>query len=314
MSRSAADIRWVFALCVAGVALGLAPAGFVGRWRAAVRDALRPGQTAVRRAISAAAEIPHRLPSWEPDATAQRKLESQLGAVTRRNRQLEVQLAALVDQRQKETQSPERALPRGESRPPLLVPQLIEARVLGETSATLWRSRKLVGAGASAGVVESAIVLDDSRTLIDEGLDSRLSAGDAVYAGRCVVGKVAEVGRYSSTVQTVTEEGYSGRARVARRTSRGLVFGSTGTLFGDGSPRCRLRHISEPVNVGDEVYTGGTDGLLPFAMYYGRIVRAELEPAATEWTIEVEPAVPLDRFERVQILRLGINAGRILAD
>jgi cell shape-determining protein MreC len=205
-------------------------------------------------------------------------------------------------------------LPPGESREPLLVPQLVEARVLGESSAALWRSRKLVGAGATSGVVESAIVLNDSRTLIDEGDDARLSTGDAVYAGRCVVGKIVETGRYSSTVQAVTDAGYSGRARVARRTARGLVFGSTGTLVGDGSPRCRLRHISEPVNVGDEVYTGGTDGLLPFAMYYGRIVRAELESAATEWTIEVEPAAALNQFERVQILRLGINAGRLLAD
>jgi cell shape-determining protein MreC len=314
MSRSAADFRRVFALCVAGVALGLVPPEITARWRAAVRDILRPGQTAVRLALSAAADLTRELSPRETGTTATRNLETQLAAAARRNRQLEVQLAALADQQKKETQSPELMVPRGETRPPLLVPQLVEARVLGESTAALWRSRKLVGAGASAGIVESALVLDDSRTLVDEGQDTRLSVGDAVYAGRCVVGKIAEVGRYSSTVETVTGAGYSGRARVARRTTRGLVFGSTGTLVGDGSPRCRLRHISEPVNVGDEVYTGGTDGILPFAMYYGRIVRAELEPAATEWTIEVEPATDLDRFERVQILRLGINAGRILAD
>ena len=57
-----------------------------------------------------------------------------------------------------------------------------------------------------------------------------LAAGDAVYAGRIVIGKIAEVGRFSSTLRLVTDSGYSGRARLARRTSQGLVFGAEGTL------------------------------------------------------------------------------------
>src|SRR4030095_14292410 len=140
---------------------------------------------------------------------------------------------------------------------------LIEARVLGEETAALWRGMKFLSAGARNGIAESALVLDDPRPLIDLGSDADLSAGDAAYAGRIVIGKVAEVGRFSSTLRLVTDPAYSGRARPMHRSSRGLVSGAEGTIVGDGSDLCRLRHITDPVNVGDEVFTGGTDGVFP---------------------------------------------------
>src|SRR5205814_1458134 len=120
------------------------------------------------------------------------------------------------------------------SPPPLVVPRLVEARVLGEETAALWRGRKLLSAGATGGVAESALVLDDTRPLVDLGADEHLAPGDAVYAyaGRIVLGKIGEVGHYSSTLLLVTDRAYSGSARLARRTSRGLVFGPEGTLVG----------------------------------------------------------------------------------
>jgi cell shape-determining protein MreC len=261
---------------------------------------------AVEQSRRAIAGLSHRT----GDRTEVHDLHVRLAEASEHVRQLEVQLAI----REQQWRSAKAENPHGESLEPLLVPQLVEARVLGDESAALWRSGKLIGAGAAAGIVESSLVLTGRRPLVDLGEDARVSAGDALYAGRSVVGKVAAVGRYTSTVVLVTDAGYAGRARIARRTSRGLTFGSEGTLMGDGTALCRLRHIAEPVNVGDEVYTGGTDGVLPFAMYYGRVVRAELEPAATEWSIDVKPDAALARFDRVQILRLAVNAGRLLAD
>ena len=112
--------------------------------------------------------------------------------------------------------------------------------------------------GANDGIAESALVLEGTQPLVDLGSDADVSPGDAVYAGRIVIGKIAEVGRYSSTLRLVTDPGYSGRARLARRNDRGaLVFGAEGTLTADGSELCRLKHITDPVNVGDEVFTGG---------------------------------------------------------
>jgi hypothetical protein len=83
---------------------------------------------------------------------------------------------------------------------------------------------------------------------------------------------------------------------------------------GDGSDLCRLQHISDPVNVDDEVFTGGTDGLVPLPMYYGTVVRAELAPGASEWSVWVKPAAANERLESVLILKRTVNPDRILAD
>ncbi|MSR57990.1 MAG: rod shape-determining protein MreC [Planctomycetaceae bacterium] len=313
MPRSPAPFSLVCLIAALGAGMWFAPDEVTTRWRAAVRDGLTPGQAAVRLAAARAGEALERV---VPRPAPQRELhdiQTRLASAERRNRRLEVQLAAWERQRNLIEGATDSHLV-GESRNPLLVPQLVSARVLGNESAALWRSRTLIGAGTAAGVRESALVLDDQRPLVDQGTDADLATGDAIYAGRCVIGKIAEAGRYSSTIERITDAGFSGRARVARRTSRGLAFGPEGTLTGDGSDRCRLKHISEPVNVGDEVYTGGADGVLPYAMYYGKVVRAELEPGAADWSIDVQPAATLDEFGQVQILRLTLNPGRILAD
>lgn len=305
MSHSPARFLLVLGLCAAGVAMSLAPPEAAARWRGFVRDVLRPGQTAVVFAIDSVKGMTQ--PTGDSSRNAGRSPE--LARARQENERLAVQLAVLQQRSQRERQ-----MPSGQPTEPLFVPDLVEARVLGAETAPLWRSRKLLGAGTSQGVMESALVLQDEKPLVDLGASFQVAAGDAVYAGRCVVGKIAEVGKYTSSVRAVTDSGFSGRARLARRSSRGITFGSEGTLVGTGDNLCRLRHITEPVNVGDEVYTGGTDGLLPFPMYYGRVVRAELEATGVEWSIDVEPAASLDRFDRVQILRLTLNSGRILAD
>lgn len=313
MSSSSTDWRLIFALCVVGVALSLTPVRIAARWRAMARDVLSPGQRLVLAAASRMPPIGFSTLNDRDSPDKARELQSRLTTVEDRNRRLQIQVATL-ERRLRSTEPGEGDGSVGLSQPALYVPQLVEARVLGETSAMLWRTQKLVGAGSAAGIVESSLVLGDDRLLVDQGADARVSTGDAVYAGRCVVGKIVEAGRYSSTLQLVTDAGYSGRARLARRTTTGLAFGAEGTLVGSGGEVCRLRRIHEPVNIGDEVFTGGTDGILPYAMYYGRVVRAELEPGATEWLVDVKPAASLEDLDFVQILRLSINSSRILAD
>lgn len=293
--------------------MGFVPEGATQSWKGAVRDCLMPGQIAARGLVEWTQQAVLVSSSGSGASAEARDLQGRLMRSEGERRRLEVECAVREQQWQRAGGEKGSTL-HGEARDPLFVPQLVEARVLGEEVATLWRSGRLLGAGRREGIVESSLVLDDARPMIDQGNAARLSPGDAVYAGRCVLGKIAAVGRYTSTLVVITDPGYAGRARVARRTSQGLKFGSEGTLAGNGTALCRLRHVNEPVNVGDEVYTGGTDGVLPFPMFYGRIVRAEFEPAATEWTIDVEPATALDRFDRVQILRIAIDPGRILAD
>ncbi|HEY3968396.1 MAG TPA: rod shape-determining protein MreC [Planctomycetaceae bacterium] len=308
-------LRWLPATTLAcGIALSFVPPDATRPLRNLVRDALRPGQLAVH---ATADTVRHWLKSpmhssETPQSAAAR--DEELRSLRLSNRQLEIQSARLRE-KVKDLTEQSGLSPVSPIHPPLATIQLIEARVMGAETAALWRGKQFLAAGAKNGVAESALVLENSRPLVDLGNDADISPGDAVYAGRIVIGKIADVGRYSSTLRLVTDPGYSGRARLARRTSRGLLaFGAEGTLVADGSELCRLTHITDPVNVGDEVFTGGADGVLPTPMYYGQVVRAELEPGAQDWSVWVKPAAATVRLETILILRRAANPERILAN
>lgn len=313
MAQQPVSIVWVVVLCLSGAGMTQLPEQAERRVRTAMHDLLVPGQVVACELADRA----ERGASWllschSASAAEARVLRAQLAALQARHQALEMNYE-LLRARAGAADGAAETL-RGEQSQTLLVPSLLEARILGVEAAEIWRGRRFVAAGKAHNVVESAIVLDASGILVDQGAAQQLSAGDAVYAGQVVVGKIVDVGRYSSRLQLVTDPAYTGRARFARRTSRGFEFGAEGTLAGNGDGSCRLKHIAEPVNVGDEVFTGGTDGILPWPMHYGRVASASLEPGATEWTIAVEPAARLDRLEAVHILRLAVNPLRVLAN
>jgi len=301
--------RVAVALGLAGAGLLFVPAEAARPVRSLVRDLLRPGQMALAAALRCGGGW--RVPAINGVGTpaVSNPATEEVRTLRLQNRRLELQVTRLRERLGLHAAQP--GFASASAIPPLVNPHLVEARVLGEETASFWRGHKLLSAGAGQRIAESALVLNDARPLVDAGADARLAEGDAVYAGRTVIGKIAEVGRFSSTLRLVTDPGYSGRARLARRTSQGLVFGAEGTLVGDGTDVCRLRHITDPVNIDDEVFTGGADGLIPFPMYYGRVVRAELETGSNEWSIWVHPAASDERLESVLILRREINAERI---
>lgn len=313
MKTRVGEFRIAVVLALAGGGLLFVPVEAARPVRVMVRDALGPGQQAIGAVCRQVRTIGALLPRGQNQAGKVLQLEDELRSIRLTNRKLEIHAARLNEQLQKLSEQYAWG-PATAARAPLVIPSLVAARVLGEESAALWRGRKLLGAGAKAGITESALVLDDTLALVDQGDDARLSPGDDVYAGRIVIGKIAEVGRFSSTLRRVTDSGYSGRARLARRTSQGLAFGPKGTLTGDGTDLCRLMHIADPVNVGDEVFTCGTDGTVPLPMYYGTVVRAQLETGAPEWSIWVKPAGSAEGQESVLILRRTLNPDRILAN
>lgn len=313
MVQQPVNIVWVVVLCLCGAGLTQLPEPAERRVRTAVHDLLMPGQVVgCELADRAGRGASWLLSRHSASAEEARVLRAHLAGLQARLQSTEIR-CELFRTCAGEADVALEAL-RGEKSQALLVPAILEARVLGAEATEIWRGRRFVAAGMSHNVVESAIVLDASGILVDQGAAQQLSAGDAVYAGQAVVGKIVDVGRYSSRLQLVTDPAYTGRARLARRTSRGFEFGAEGTLAGNGDGSCRLKHIAEPVNVGDEVFTGGTDGILPWPMHYGQVVSASLEPGATEWTIVVKPAARLDRLEAVHILRLAVNPLRVLAN
>ena len=282
------------------------------RLKIIVRDALGPGQLLLNDALDHSYQSIRKL-RRQPDHTEELDhLRSLLAEREFWNRQLKIRIA-LLRQRladKEKTGSPPFPVVASES---LLVPDLLEAIVLGEENAALWRSGKLIDTGRTDGLLESALVLEDSNSLIDQGSDAGLKTGQPVYAGRIVIGRIAQVGRLSSTYEPVTHPNYRGRARLARKTQEGLVFGAGGILVGQGQPFCRLERVSSivPVSVGDDVYTDTSDGLFPEPMYYGKVVTVKLQPGSPRWEITVKPAASELNPQTVQILRKQINPLRI---
>src|SRR5262245_21113909 len=114
MLPSSTDYRWLVALCVAGVGLGLAPANMAARWRGVVRDLLGPGQVLVQTAAAKVTSVVVRQRA-EPLSLETSELQDRLAASEHRRRQLEIQVATL-ESRWRGTGADESNVPIGESR------------------------------------------------------------------------------------------------------------------------------------------------------------------------------------------------------
>ena len=304
---------------LAGI-LWMSPAETTQPVRAAVRDVLLPGQMFI---ASSQDRMQHWTAPWhnKTQSTSPEHdkelaaLKQQIQMLELRQRQWVVRNLQLQQQLQ-QYQISSSAPPLANDTPSLLVPDLVEARLLGQETGPLWRSKRLLSIGQSHGATESALVLEGTKPLLDLGQDHGLASEQPIYAGRVVVGRIAQAGRWSSTLRLVTDLGYSGLARLVRVSPEGLVSGPRANLQGDGTPTCLLKWVKshEAVAVGDLVFTGETDGILPSPMYYGKVISCDLPEGATEWSIRVEPACLQLELQSVQVLRTRLNAARMAAN
>lgn len=276
--------------------------------RSAVRDSLRPGQIGWDELYRSSRSIIH---EWTeetvslPESPALLQNRPQQEEAQREETLRRWQLREALLQEEIRRLKTLRASPyRGEVAPPVFSADLLEARVLGEETAALWRGGLLLDRGQRDGAREDDLVLQDGGLLVDAGRSRQLETGFPVFAGRCVLGRLRQTGRWSSTVERITDKQFRGRAQLVRKTVNGFLFGAAGVLEGTGKDVCRLTLIpaTEPVNVGDDVYTLSDGGVFPFPMYYGKVTRAELPPGASHWKILVQPAAASERPRTVQIL------------
>ena len=301
-------------LSLTGVGLYFAPDGVAERIRGAVTDALRPGQQVVRLTKeSTLGGLLGVAASTTADDDEVVRLTEELAAERDRNRVLQTRLAQLAERNLPE-QEITSAMKRSSR---LILPSLTEAAVLGDTAAEQWRAGKFLDFGAKNGLRENELVLSPRKPikpLIDVGEEADISTEDALLLGRCVIGKIEHVGRWTSTFQLVTDSRYRGRAQLIRETESGFVFEAQGILKGQGGPLCKLVGIpaEKSVRVNDAVYTAGRDGILPNPLYYGHVVEAVLGVDDREWTVSVKPASLPSHLTTVQVLRTAVNPERLV--
>jgi len=302
------------ALLAVGIMLGvgsmLAPGRFSGTMKGAMAMVLRPGQLGVLRLRQRGGQIAAAVKVHFHTAEQLAELRRQRDRLEQDNRRLAAELAAA------KSHSPDPADdPAGQPAGPLLLTRCLQARVLGQQARAYLGRHHLLDLGSRAGVEPDALVLETPPGLIDQGDNAGLETGQLVLSQGRVWGKVVDVATATSTVRTVTEPGYRDLVQLAgpKAGNRHPPAWPQGILEGTGEPlaRVRLIEVTEPIAVGDLVYTAGAQGLLPRPLLYGRVVRVRRPVGAAHWEIWMEPAVVPGRPEQVAVLRTELNPLRV---
>ncbi len=309
------EFRIAAVMGMIAITIHILPLDYSNAARNAVRDAATPGLTTARWGIQRvrATFISAPAESVQSDSIPDDQVIAQLEQWRQRARRLRLRNAEL--ERQLKQQADEGVSPYPvTSSNPLVQPRLLDARILGRENTQLWQAGLMIDVGAKRGVGKAAMVVQ-AHSMIDLGRDSGMDDGLPVYAGRTVVGRIVETGRWTSTVQLVTSSKYRGLARLVRKGKQGYIFGAKGILEGQGEKSCRLKFVASnrAVSVGDELYTADDELAHPF--FYGRVVAARLPPGAPHWEILIEPALrKLNTLGNVQVLRKDIRPSSPLAN
>ena len=305
--------RRLIACCLLPTALCLLPLLVPERWTASMKQSvagvLRPGQVAVLAARDRVASV---VAQWKMHWGTVAQLDQAQAEVKQLQEENRRLAAALDAQAARKSLSPADSLADATQR--LLRANWIEARVLGQQARAFLGRQQILDAGWRAGVSRETLVMDRAPALIDLGSDAGLEAGRMVATGGRVWGKVVEVGASTSVVRTVTEPGYRDVVRLASPNPQGPPrSGPQGLLEGTGQALARVRLVeaTEPVALGDLVYSDAAKGLLPEPLLYGRVVRLERPVGAAYWDIWVEPANGSSAPDRVAVLRSGVEHGAV---
>jgi len=299
-------LQLAFALAAAMILAAL-PAAWTDYLRSTAAALLRPGQvaaSAVRRCVhQASVQAKSHFQSAAQLAAAEEELER----LRQENQRLAAQLTA-ARARPADASGGEDTAGR------LLLTGCVPARVLGRQARAFLARRQLLDVGANSGIEPDNLVID-SPALLDRGTDAQLRGGQLVLSGGRIWGKIVQAGPHTSTVRAVTESGYRDLVRVVNAEPKpdSPQRGAQGILEGTGAPLARIRlvEVTEPISVGDLVYTASGSGVLPAPLLYGRIVRLERPVGAAHWEIWVQPAVARDEPEHVAVLRTELNPLRV---
>lgn len=193
----------------------------------------------------------------------------------------------------------------------LIRPRAIRATVLGRELLSELKSRRILDRGRSDGVTSDLWVLDGDMPIIEAGSELNITDGLPVFSGRCIVGRIIESGRWTSSLQYITEPGFRARAVLAQSESDNsstfaFSFGSEGLIEGradlNATGQCELTQIpaAERVEAGMPVYSPPGHAV-DAPMLFGHVVSAELSPGALHWRVTVQPAVDVSRLHHVDI-------------
>ncbi|MCK5352536.1 rod shape-determining protein MreC [bacterium] len=135
------------------------------------------------------------------------------------------------------------------------------------------------------------------RLVINAGSLKGIRKDDAVITPQGIVGRVWATTPFTSEVELITNDSAAAGAMLEDSRLQGVIQG-------DGSLTMTWNFIPnyESVEVGDIVYTSGTDRLYPKGFPIGRVVRSR-KGGTVYRDIQVEPFVDYLRLEEIMVVR-----------
>lgn len=130
--------------------------------------------------------------------------------------------------------------------------------------------------------------------IIDKGLKQGIRKSMAVMSTRGLVGRIVEVGNYSSKVLLITDPNLKVGVLVNRNRQGGILVGRPGG-------RCKIIYISldSDAKAGDKVITAGFGSVFPKGILVGEIERVGKEEGRLYKYAVVRPSQDLSKLEEV---------------
>jgi len=274
-SRTSSFAIWIGCLLLASVLI-LGPSGIRHHAEAVLMELAGAG--------TALATSGSNNPSLDREHTA--KVER----LAAQNRQLAVLVAQLqyeLEQSRAVAHIPQ-SLPDGSQ---LTQTKGVTTRVLGRRGENS-TADLLIALGKQSDLTGEELVLVGEGDLIAGGESLDIAVDELVCQGRQLLGRVTQTGRWSSLVQPVTNADFKVAVQIIRHSELGPVWGPQGILVGTGTS-CEILEVpaTQPVAVGDHVYTHSTASPTSELVYCGRITEVNIGPQDQSWTIQVTPAV-----------------------
>lgn len=303
----------VLAACLLGAAMfAVLPASATTPVHDVIRLAISPGQRLVSSTIATATA------KW------QRTIDQKLAAQQERLEQLRSEVASSEFRERRALLAAESANQKlaaaerngaspfsVEAAPSLIRPRAIRAKVLGREILSNLKTLKILDRGNTDGVAADLWVLNGDLPIVQAGSELSVADGLPVFAGRCVVGRIVEAGRWTSSLQYLTEPGFRARAVLASVNSNNptaeFSFRAEGLIEGRSDLKqnglCELAQIpaTDHVEVGMPVFSPPRDAV-DAPMLFGHVASAEIPPGALHWVITVRPAVDVNNVQNVEIV------------
>ena len=134
--------------------------------------------------------------------------------------------------------------------------------------------------------------------IVDKGLDGGVKQNKAVLSTKGLVGRVLEVGRYSSKILLITDPNSKVGVMIQRNRQGGILIGSP-----DG--RCKMIYIALDSDVmpGDKVITAGFGMIFPKDILVGEVVKVDKEPGRLYKSAVVKTAEDLSKLEEILCIK-----------